>query len=332
MKNNIQDLVEQLKALAKREFDGIWHCSEDTAYAFDEGKYDERMKRNVDAAKIAAMAKKKAGLFSSLQLPEPVVAIEIGCGTGVKTSAVLYGVKPDFMIISDKSHKFCSLARDRIEWFFKEMGAEKPLMLNMVLSADDLDILPDDYFSIFFLHAVLHHINDWGKALETMERKLKAGGVIFIAEPCFEVSLILSSMFGVILSLDEGVLNLTSEEKRKLNAYHKAILFRLTTGLDKSDIEEKHTFRIDDILLKSQELGMECRVFPDAMPLGLARPEGCLYDTVMQMLHGPAGFSDSLMEKIEPLISRTITGLEPAWASGHGPYRYAQYILRKGGL
>jgi len=104
------------------------------------------------------------------------VCLEIGCGAGIGAQVIAEQFGAQKVVATDIDPEQIKIAsknlmpelRDRIE--FK---VEDAMALNE----------PDETFDAIFSFGVLHHMEDWRKAVNEISRVLKHGGEFFFEEP-----------------------------------------------------------------------------------------------------------------------------------------------------
>ena len=114
-------------------------------------------------------------LLRQVKLPVNPSCLEIGCGTGHGSATLHRRLKCRYFLAIDYDPMQISIARDR---FSHLVG------LNYILGSADTLPVKNDYFDAVFDMGILHHIEQWGMAVEEIYRALKPGGV-FIFEDIF---------------------------------------------------------------------------------------------------------------------------------------------------
>lgn len=98
--------------------------------------------------------------------------LELGCGTGEFTSR-LAETKAEITGI-DISSDLLEIAKKRL--------VDKPNVILQIGDMEDLNNLPDNYYSQVVGNSVLHHV-DYEKCLKILLKKMKPGGVVIFSEP-----------------------------------------------------------------------------------------------------------------------------------------------------
>jgi len=121
----------------------------------------------------------KGGLqrfFSKIQLPQSAYFLEIGCKDGYALPIINQCFAPQKIVGVDIDTNSLKIAQNRIS---------KKQIKNIEIKPADAQHLPFDneMFDVIFMFATLHHIPDWKKALNEVNRTLKSGGYFIFREP-----------------------------------------------------------------------------------------------------------------------------------------------------
>lgn len=108
------------------------------------------------------------------RIPEGARVLEIGCGAGITTRAIIDAVRPSHMSAFDFDEVQVERARYRLD------AAAIPVDLRQ----GDATQLPyaDESFDCVFVIGVLHHIPRWRQVLLEISRVLAPGGTLCFAE------------------------------------------------------------------------------------------------------------------------------------------------------
>ncbi len=99
------------------------------------------------------------------------VVLDAGCGSGYSTELIARRFHPEELIAFDIMPQQVERARQR------------GLSAN-VFVADVTDTgLPSARFDAVFVFGILHHVPEWRRGLEEIQRLLKPGGILLIEEP-----------------------------------------------------------------------------------------------------------------------------------------------------
>ena len=104
------------------------------------------------------------------------LCLEIGCGVGIGAQVIAEQFGAQKVIATDIDPEQLESARDNLMPEFRDK-IEFRLEDAMALAE------PDETFDAVFSFGVLHHMEDWRKAVKEISRVLKHGGELFFEEP-----------------------------------------------------------------------------------------------------------------------------------------------------
>ncbi|MHB8883321.1 MAG: class I SAM-dependent methyltransferase [Thermodesulfovibrionales bacterium] len=104
------------------------------------------------------------------------LSLEIGCGSGIGAQVIVEQFGAEKVIATDIDPEQIERARNNLMPAFKDR-IEFKLEDAMALAE------PDETFDAVFSFGVLHHMEDWRKAVKEISRVLKGGGEFFFEEP-----------------------------------------------------------------------------------------------------------------------------------------------------
>lgn len=185
-----------------------------------------------------------------LNLDSPI--LELGCGTGRLSVGLLKAFDSARVLVTDASATFLDISRQK----FLENGLALPHL--GVLQFEDIGTLPDDAFSLIVIRSALHHVDKYDEFLVAASKKLVRGGAIVFQEPLYEGLFVLGLIAKYLqkATRDRDIL-------KDLRLLSDTMRFYCRTDVDKSLAEDKHTFRLNDILDATNRAELSLKFFPN---------------------------------------------------------------------
>jgi SAM-dependent methyltransferase len=180
-------------------------------------------------------------------------ALEIGCGTGIFTAALLASTDYPRYYISDMSPAFVNRTRSLVS----DTAAAKRVEY-LVLSSEAFDAWPEGTLSLVALRYVLHHVLDWRAFIAHAARLLVPGGVLLLEEPCAD-GYLLQAMLMKSLRNRVDDLGCSDDTRKQIDFFISTIFWYLQTDADKTASEDKHVFQPASLLALGDEVGLRGR-------------------------------------------------------------------------
>ena len=246
---------------SKPVVNGAFEISAARSYLHDEGDYDRQYGlEKFSPEELTREAGYLMDLCHAHQLPKGAPVLEIGCGTG-RISLGL-ALQPDMghLLITDPSPAFCGIVQRKL--------AGMPVRASQVdfgiLQAEDVALLPAGSVSLILLRSVLHHIADVDAFLRDCAAVLPAGGLLVCEEPYYDGYM----MMGFLGQFIEDALRgtgyaCTEDDLQRIQHFIATMQFYSRRDVDKSQAEDKHLFRPDELMVTGRGLGLELTHYPN---------------------------------------------------------------------
>ncbi|MEQ8403771.1 MAG: class I SAM-dependent methyltransferase [Oceanicaulis sp.] len=308
--------------------DGVVHISPDREYKMDREKaahhFQQYMNLPIDKEQISNTANRFKKLFSDLNILTDGSYFEIGCGTGRGTFPFVQDFRYDQYLITDGMREFVDVTKANLE----RVRADAPVTYG-VMTAEEIDKLPDAPFSLIVLFACLHHISDWRSFIQLAADRLAPGGALIMAEPVYEYQLVVGTlMSGLKQKHERGLVSLSQDQLRWVQLQINSADFMSSRIIDKEDREDKWTFRVDEVMMAAVRAGLQPYAFPG---VGAGGPTGhkAVFSNMFKNRLKQLRADDELIETILEECSGELEFLDKIYLYGLGPHFNALYILRK---
>lgn len=312
--------------------DAIYFISKDKSFGNredSESQYDKQFAVDLEYIKSVQRGIEVI-LGNTPQVDTSGPALEIGCGSGILSTALLRNNSYKSYLITDSSHRFLKMTRTKIN----DYRINNDSMSLAVLNAEDITKLPREAFSLVALRYVLHHILDWRQFLSNAASLLKTGGILILEEPCREGMILqglLMQMLPIILKAKNK--RLPEEIKKDINFFTDTIKWYLRTDVDKSKSEDKHCFKVEEIITKCNDSKMKVTFYPNSGLNELAHQTEDASQLFIQEfrhnLRGNFGFNDELLELFEENIVSNLKFIQDISCNNCSPVCRGVFVAQK---
>lgn len=312
--------------------EGFVHISTPRRYAHEEAGYDQYYSNdpanmNVGRGVVAMMREAGADLSGP--------AVEIGCGTGLVSlglaAEAAEGAYP-LAVITDPSPEFLKITQKKI----RAHGVSEERVAYAVLMGEEIDRLPEGEFSLVVLRSTLHHVLHVEKFIRDSARALRPGGVLAFQEPCMEGYVLMGALVQFLPALAAAAgKRLTEEQAAKVKLFADSMSFYTRRDVDKSRAEDKHLFRVDELMKTGEECGLTVRFHANTTFDAHANEPG---SRPGPDLFGPffrayakycMAWDEGLMGLFDELLAPYAAYVDGASAGGSGPYQHGVFVCVK---
>lgn len=313
--------MQDLQWLGARNDDGFYYLSEPRRFAHNEEEYDVYHAVNSanlgEGGGVLSIARELKGDTSG-------PALEIGCGTGALSMGLVHNSPYPLTVVSDPSPQFLAIARRKIE----ASRAADAQLAYAVLMGDELERLPRDHFSLIAMRATLHHIADWKLFIAKAAAALRPGGILAFQEPCAEAFILM----GAIAQFLPKLTNLSPAQAESVDIFVGAMSFYSRQDLDKSSVEDKHSFRVDEVAEVAGENGLSMR-FTGNAEFGSFRHEPQTFTMLFRnyLKFCCAWKEDEMLVHFDTYLKPYCAFVDTASLGGRGPSQYGTFFCQKFG-
>ncbi len=186
--------------------------------------------------------------------------IEIGCGTGRLSLGLVHQRAFPEVLLTDPSPVFLNITAEKL----RTAKIRTDRVRYGLLMGEDVDRLPKDMFSMIVLRSTLHHILDIDRFIQCSARALRPGGALVFQEPCMEGYVQMGAMAQFLPALCEGAqVPLSDEQRKHVDMFQHTMQFYARRDMDKSKAEDKHLFRVDELMATAREAGLTLHFKPN---------------------------------------------------------------------
>jgi ubiquinone/menaquinone biosynthesis C-methylase UbiE len=307
---------------------GIVHLSQPRRYAHDETGYDAYY--DSDPANFR-VGKGLVHLLVSRHADTSGPALEVGCGTGLVSLGLAQATRYPVTVFTDPSPAFLEITRAKI----RKHGVDAPGLAFAVLMGEELNRLPEGELSLIVLRSTLHHVLHVEDFIAAAARALRPGGVLTFQEPCMEGYVLMGAMAQFLPELaSAGGTELTPAQREKVELFANSMAFYSRRDVDKSAAEDKHLFRVDEIMAAGARCGLSVDFLPNTVYEAFENPaRSHAPDAFGPFFRGYARFcmawDDDLMALFDRYLLPKCRFVEQAAAGGSGPYLHGVFICTR---
>jgi ubiquinone/menaquinone biosynthesis C-methylase UbiE len=312
--------------------DGFAHVSAPRRYAHDEAKYDAQYASDpanlVVGRGLITLLGRTGADFSG-------PALEIGCGTGLVSLGLAAEDAYPLALLTDPSPEFLRITRDKV----RAHGFDEGRVRWGVLTAEEIDRLPAGMFSLIVLRSTLHHVANVERFLRDASRALAPGGVLTFQEPCQEGYVLMGALAQFLpLCAERAGRALTPEQQGHVTRFVNSMKFYSRRDVDKSRAEDKHLFRVDELMRWGASCGLGVEFLPNMAYEYYSFPEVNRPgpDAFTPFFRGYARYcmswDEGLMRLFDELLTPYCAYIEDIKGPGGPPYLHGVFLCRKAAL
>lgn len=303
--------------------------SQPRAFAHDESKYDEQYGSEAPRPEVGRGV---VGLMRATGADLSGPALEVGCGTGLVSVGLVEAAAYPGVLLTDPSEAFLAITRKKLERAGVDGGGAR----YGVLLAEEMALLPEEAFSLVVMRSALHHVLDVDRFIHEAARTLRPGGVLTFQEPCMEGYVLMGAMAQLVpLATEAAGAPLSKEHHEQVQLFVDAMRFYARRDVDKSQAEDKHLFRVDEIGRTGRLAGLEVSFLPNTVyeecvesvppPSKPSSFYSFFHDYLKFCMSFPAELVDLFERHFRPYCQM----VEDLSMVGNGPYMHGVFICQK---
>jgi SAM-dependent methyltransferase len=235
------------------------------------------------------------------------------------------------ILITDPSPAFCRITAAKLS----KLSPPPPNAQIAVLAAEDIRRLPKNVFSLIALRSTLHHILDVRQFFFDCADVLAPGGLILFEEPCYEGYVLMGAITQFMPEiLKANGVRISEKHLADIQLFSETMRFYARRDLDKSACEDKHLFRLDELMRICDDCGLRLEHFPNRVfanierrnePLEANYFEQFYYDYMKYAL----AWDQDLTDVVWRYGKKYLEYLSPLTACGAAPYMYGTFLCKK---
>jgi SAM-dependent methyltransferase len=259
-------------------------------------------------------------------------AMEIGCGTGHLSLGLVHErVFPD-VLLTDPSPTFLDITAEKL----RRAEIRMDRVHFGILMGEDSDRLPAGMFSLIALRSTLHHVLDVDRFIAHTARALRPGGYLVFQEPCMEGYVMMGALAQFMPALCGAAQEDLSEEQReRVKMFIRTMHFYARRDMDKSKAEDKHLFRVDELMESARKAGLTMQfhanmTFEHFAASRRRRPPADRFrEFFRNYLQYCMSFDDNLLDRFDRQLGPYCDWLDELSVAGSGPYLHGLFVARR---
>lgn len=309
--------------------DGFPQISTPRRYAHDETNYDAYYSNdpaNLTVGRGVVQACREAG--GSFDGP----ALEIGCGTGLVSLGLAEQNAYPLTVITDPSPEFLRITQKKV----RAHSISEDRLCFAVLMGEEIGRVPAREFSLVALRSTLHHILDVDKFITDAARALRPGGILTFQEPCMEGYILMGALVQTLPGLARAAGRpLNPGQESTVRAFAQTMAYYSRRDVDKTNAEDKHLFRVDELMKSAADAGVTLRFFPNLTydrwalpPRERGGPER-FSDFFRAYAKYCMAWTDDLIALYDHFLAPQAAYVDEASGGGSGPYMHGVFVGKK---
>lgn len=306
--------------------DGFIHISRPRRFAHDETQYDAQYDSDPDNRSVG---RGLVALLKDSGADVSAPALEVGCGTGLVSLGLAEASPYPLTIFTDPSPAFLKITQNKV----RKHGLSEDRLAYAVLMGEEIDRLPEGQLSLIVLRSTLHHVLHVEKFITDAARALRPGGVLTFQEPCMEGYILMGGFVQFLPRLAEAAgEKLTPEQQKKVELFANSMKYYARRDLDKTKAEDKHLFRVDELMSVGNACGLTVEFHPNTAYEAFQTP-GAKPEAFAPFFRGYAKYcmswDEGLMRHFDQHLLPYCRYVEEASSGGSGPYLHGVFVCRK---
>ena len=269
-------------------------------------------------------------------------AWEIGCGTGILSLGIAHSEYYPLFLISDMSPSFIKITNKKIN----KLTLNKSCVKFIVYDSDSPNHCPPkESFSLITMKATLHHVLHPENFIQGISELLVSNGYFVIHEPCREGFILLGLLAKMYeLHLEKSLpsnrfqkffcngLSVLQQNITNSNITWRTMLNNSRRDFDKSQMEDKHLFKTEELLEWGQKYNLDCEFIPNKEFKDFYKENNLPFSFTKftkGYLAGCMGFSNSFIDGFYEFTEPYLKYIEECSAGTTAPVYHGIFLFKK---